>query len=398
MKTVKLGEIADLTVGFVGSMTEQYTESGVSFLRSLNIKPFEISSEDIRFISEEFNTKISKSILHEGDVVIVRTGIPGTCAVVPKEYDGCNCSDIVIVHPNNELVDSTYLAGFINFWGQKQVENNKVGAIQKHFNVHTAEEMLITLPEIDVQRKIAMLLNDINGKIKNNQKINDNLYASIEAKYNQYFLQYNFYNNNKPYKDNGGKMKWSNELNKEIPYKWSVKPLQDVCALQYGYPLSTDLFSSDGLPVIRIRDIESNSFSAKTTEQIDNCYYTEPQDLLIGMDGNFQMNFWHKSGYIVNQRITRIRRTTLPLLLIKNQIEPYIVAKSKNVARSTVGHLSDDDIKNLFILVPDDSLDISEYDLALEKIVQNINENDKLINLRNWLLPMLMNGQAIIAD
>ena len=177
MKTVKLGEIADLTVGFVGSMTEQYTESGVPFLRSLNIKPFEISRDDIRFVSEDFNKKISKSILHEGDVVIVRTGMPGTCAVVPKEYDGCNCSDIVIVHPNNDVVDATYLAGFINFWGQKQVNNNKVGAIQKHFNVHTAEEMLITLPEIETQRKIARLLNGINGKIKNNQKINDNLVA-----------------------------------------------------------------------------------------------------------------------------------------------------------------------------------------------------------------------------
>ena len=60
--------------------------------------------------------------------------------------------------------------------------------------------------------------------------------------------------------------------------------------------------------------------------------------------------------------------------------------------------LSDDDIKNLFVIVPDNSLDVSEYDLALGRIIHNINENDKLTSLRDWLLPMLMNGQAIITD
>ena len=60
-------------------------------------------------------------------------------------------------------------------WGKKQVENNKVGAIQKHFNVKSAEEMLIDLPDIEYQNKIAKVLRDINDKILNNEKINDYL-------------------------------------------------------------------------------------------------------------------------------------------------------------------------------------------------------------------------------
>ena len=141
-KFVKLSSIAELTVGFVGTMAKHYEDEGIPFLRSLNIKPFKIIGDDMKYVSAEFSNSLSKSILHKGDVVIVRTGIPGTCCVVPAEYDGCNCSDVVIVHPNTELVNPHYLAAYINVWGQRQIANNKVGAIQQHFNVHSAEEML----------------------------------------------------------------------------------------------------------------------------------------------------------------------------------------------------------------------------------------------------------------
>lgn len=92
-KFVKLSSIAELTVGFVGTMAKHYEDEGIPFLRSLNIKPFKIISDDMKYVSAEFSNSLSKSILHKGDVVIVRTGIPGTCCVVPAEYDGCNCSD-----------------------------------------------------------------------------------------------------------------------------------------------------------------------------------------------------------------------------------------------------------------------------------------------------------------
>jgi len=174
-KFVKLSEVADLTVGFVGTMAEHYETSGIPFLRSLNIKPFFIDNTDIKYISESFNNKLSKSILHTDDVVIVRTGLPGTCCVVPKQYDGCNCSDVVIVRPDKNKVDPHYLAAYINVWGQRQIHNNRVGAVQKHFNVHSAEELLILLPDIETQRKTAAFIKNLNGLILNNNQINDNL-------------------------------------------------------------------------------------------------------------------------------------------------------------------------------------------------------------------------------
>jgi len=175
LKFIKMKEIATLTVGYVGNMAKQYVDRGVSFLRSLNIKPFYIDNNDIKFVSESFSNTIRKSILRKNDVVIVRTGIPGTCCVIPDEYDGCNCSDLVIVHPDTSKVNPMYLCAYINIWGQKQIQNNKVGAIQQHFNIRTAEEMLIALPDIQQQNSIARIIENLNDKMFINRKINDNL-------------------------------------------------------------------------------------------------------------------------------------------------------------------------------------------------------------------------------
>lgn len=396
MKRTKLSDIASLTVGFVGTMTQHYVDSGIPFLRSLNIKPFYIDNTDLKYISASFSEELSKSILNENDIVIVRTGIPGTCCVVPKEYDGCNCADVVIVHPYFSKVNPYYLAAYINIWGQKQILNNKVGAIQQHFNVHTAEEMLVFLPDKETQDHVANLICSVNEKIQVNERLCAELEAMAKALYDYWFVQFDFPDENgKPYRTSGGAMEWCQELGREVPKGWKVRRLPEVSSVQYGFPLSTEKFSSTGNRVVRIRDIIDNSYSALTNEAVGNEYFTQEDDLLVGMDGNFQMNYWTRNGDIVNQRITRIRKTVIPIMLIKMQIQPYITAKIDTVARSTVGHLGDADFSERYILVPE-GLDIDIFDAYLSKIVSLRKENQELSDLRDWLLPMLMNGQAFI--
>ena len=226
---VKLKDIADLTVGYVGNMTKEYIETGVPFFRSLNIKPFYIDKSDLLYISSEFNEKIKKSKLMTGDLVIVRTGQPGTCCVVPQEFDGCNCSDLVIVRPDKKLVNPYYLEAYINFMAQKQINNHQVGAIQKHFNVGSAKEMLVYLPDREKQEKIANLVRRINSKIELNNKINTELESMAKTLYDYWFLQFEFPNEEgKPYKSSGGKMVWNEELKREIPEGWEVVTLNNV--------------------------------------------------------------------------------------------------------------------------------------------------------------------------
>lgn len=151
----------DVTVGHVGPMKTQYRESGVPFLRSQNIRPFEVSMDNARFIDEAFHRALKKSQLRPGDLAIVRTGYPGTAAVIPAELPDSNCSDLVIVRPGKE-VNPHFLAAFFNSaFGKQLVLGKIVGAAQKHFNVTAAKEVMLNVPPIMEQRSLVAKLYNL---------------------------------------------------------------------------------------------------------------------------------------------------------------------------------------------------------------------------------------------
>ena len=275
---------------------------------------------------------------------------------------------------------------------KQQIQKRTIGSIQDNINIDYLTLLQFRIP--DYQNKIVGLLSGIDKKILLNNRVNATLEAMAKTLYDYWFVQFDFPDEKgRPYKTSGGKMVYNEELGREIPAGWEVVPLPQVASLQYGYPLSTDMFCNEGIPVIRIRDIIDNSTSASTNESVHVQYLTEKGDLLVGMDGNFQMNYWTRDGEIVNQRITRIRKKEIPIMIIRFQIEPFITAKITNVARSTVGHLGDTDFKERLIIVPS-NLDMSVFDTVIDKIISYRNENHRLAALRDWLLPMLMNGQV----
>ena len=175
-KEVTLDEIADLTVGFVGETATHYVDEGVRFIRSMNVEPFYINNNDPKFINQEFHNRIKKSELNTGDVVIVRTGKPGACAVIPPKTDEWNCADLVVVKPKHGYVNSAYLAAFINL-AYGVINAHLVGAVQQHFNVGSAKKLKIKLPSMDVQNKVGRFIDNINEKIETNKEINENLVA-----------------------------------------------------------------------------------------------------------------------------------------------------------------------------------------------------------------------------
>ena len=279
---------------------------------------------------------------------------------------------------------------------QGYLKSMTTGSTIHHISLETMRNFLFELPPRDVQDCIAGVLSTLDAKIDNNIHLCAELEAMAKTLYDYWFVQFDFPDENgKPYRTSGGAMEWCQEMGREVPKGWKVRRLPEVSSVQYGFPLSTEQFSSTGNRVVRIRDIIDNSYSALTNEAVGNEYFTQEGDLLVGMDGNFQMNYWTRSGDIVNQRITRIRKTVIPIMLIKMQIQPYITAKIDTVARSTVGHLGDADFSERYVLVPE-SLDIEIFDAYLSKIISLRKESQELSDLRDWILPMLMNGQARI--
>lgn len=161
-RSVRLGEVADdVTVGHVGPMISEYQEAGIPFLRSLNVEPFRINTNDLRHISPNFNQRLRKSELRPGDVVIVRTGKPGTCSVIPESLPIANCSDLVIVRPSHDI-DARFLMYYVNSAATGHIAAHLVGAVQQHFNVASARQLQILLPSIDEQRAIAHILGTLD--------------------------------------------------------------------------------------------------------------------------------------------------------------------------------------------------------------------------------------------
>ncbi|MEF3074900.1 restriction endonuclease subunit S [Methylobacter sp. Wu1] len=144
----------EITVGFVGKMSDKYQELGVKFLRSQNVRAFRFNPENLLYISEDFHKEIYKSRLEAGDLAIVRSGAPGTTCVIPEELGDANCSDLVIVRPNDQLLPEYGCVYMNSSVAQQNVIANQVGVAQQHFNVGSMKNMPISLPSIPEQQEI----------------------------------------------------------------------------------------------------------------------------------------------------------------------------------------------------------------------------------------------------
>lgn len=186
----ELEEIAnEVTVGFVGSMAREYIADGIPFLRSLNIEPFRINTKDLKFISPNFHAKISKSSLHPGDVVIVRTGKPGTCAVIPEWLQSANCSDLVIVRCA-DCIRPRFLCYWINSAASHHISSHLVGAVQQHFNVAAAKKMQVLVPSLRKQDQIITILGSIDDRITLLSETNVTLEAIAQALFKSWFVDF----------------------------------------------------------------------------------------------------------------------------------------------------------------------------------------------------------------
>ncbi|WP_084435618.1 restriction endonuclease subunit S [Desulfomicrobium escambiense] len=151
-----------IMVGIVIRPTQYYVSNGVPAFRSANIREDGINDLDLVFISEESNALLAKSQTRTGDVLTVRTGYPGTSAVVYSRHEGCNCIDLLITRPSKKL-DSEWLAIWVNSpSGKEQVLRNQGGLAQKHFNVGDMRNLVVALPPLPEQRAIAEALSDVD--------------------------------------------------------------------------------------------------------------------------------------------------------------------------------------------------------------------------------------------
>ena len=186
---VDVKDIAYVQVGVVIKPAQYYTdkEHGTRTFRSLNIGPMYVKDADWVYFSEEGNRKNQKSILKENDLLVVRSGAPGTACVVTEEYAGCNAVDVIIAHPDLTKVNPFFLCAYTNLpHGKKQIDEGVGGAAQQHFNVEKYNKMRIILPPLEMQKKYKMFLEQVNKSklsIKKSLEQVETLKKSLMQKY-----------------------------------------------------------------------------------------------------------------------------------------------------------------------------------------------------------------------
>ncbi|WP_164661334.1 restriction endonuclease subunit S [Tropicibacter sp. Alg240-R139] len=150
-----------ISVGIVVKPKDYYVPEGqgTRAFRSANVREGYVEDSNWVYISDGGNRKNKKSVLATGDILIVRTGYPGTACVVPPEYAGSNCIDIIFARPDQSKVLPEYLCAFTNSeHGKRQILDGQGGLAQQHFNVGAYKELLLPLPPLREQRKIAEIL------------------------------------------------------------------------------------------------------------------------------------------------------------------------------------------------------------------------------------------------
>lgn len=187
---VNVSDIADAGVGVVIKPAQYYVteECGIKAFRSLNIGEMYIKDSDWVYFSAEGNESNKKSQLHENDLLIVRSGAPGTSCVVTKEFEGCNAVDVIIAHPDLSKVNPWYLCAYINYpHGKKQIEEGTGGAAQQHFNVGKCNNLKVLLPPLEPQNQFAAFVERVNQQKQTVQQSLEKLELMKKALMQEYF-------------------------------------------------------------------------------------------------------------------------------------------------------------------------------------------------------------------
>lgn len=164
-----------ICVGIVIQPTKYYVEDGIPAFRSANVREYGVEPTNFVYISPESNDLLSKSQIKEGDLITVRTGYPGTSAVVPKEFSGSNCVDILISTPG-PLVDPNFLCSWVNSsFGKGQVLRLQGGMAQQHFNVGEMKDLRVVVPSMEEQVAISRKIQSSMSRILTEQSMLEKL-------------------------------------------------------------------------------------------------------------------------------------------------------------------------------------------------------------------------------
>lgn len=404
MRKVKLGEVLDVKRGMSLS-GEFYSETGEKIRLTLG---------NFNYPGGGFKKNTSKTdlfftgpvkpeyILKKGDIITPLTeqvaGLLGETARIPEDNLYIQSGDIGLVLPDEIQLNKDFAYYLIS----SPIVKKQLGAAAQQTKIrHTSPDAIkaceVYLPNLEDQAKIAAILDALNAKIENNNAICAELEAMAKLLYDYWFVQFDFPDENgKPYKSSGGKMVWSEELKREIPEGWEACNIGEILQFQKGkipdsltaqpneenqYPYLTIDVANGGMPEFCTRD-RMPFCNGETIMVMDGAASGDVYVGNIGVLGStFAMLIPKRKG-ITNAMIYWVLRANQSLY------------KRANTG-STVPHANRGFIEAMSVCIPRNLQFFTKaFDDIQSLIVCAKEENRELASLRDFLLPMLMNGQV----
>jgi type I restriction enzyme S subunit len=376
-----LRDLVTLKQGFALNKKSQHYLSGDNTgLPLLKISDL-INGTETLFVK---NTIPEQFLVTPSEIIYSRTGQVGLAFMGKSGVVYNNCFKVI----PNEKLDSVFIFHWLNSKPIRDyIKSLATGAAQPDLNHDAFKSVKINLPPLQTQKRIASILSAYDDLIENNLKRIKLLEETAQNIYKEWFVNFRFPNyENTPINQETG-----------LPEGWEKVNLYDFAEVKMGFPFKADDFNEAniGKPAIRIRDIPNNWTKTYTTQEVSEDYTVEQGDILIGMDGFFYLEIWGgQKGYLV-QRVCRLRsfQKELQGFLFEALREP-IKYYEKTISGATVAHLGAKHLKEIFITVPKGVLIIEQLGvfnkIANQKITL-LNQNQKLKEARDILLPRLMN-------
>ena len=347
-----------------------------------------------------------------GDILITRTSetideLAMSC-VAAKNYPGATYSGFTKrLRPKTEgIAYHKYLAFYLRGkLFRKAVTNNAFMTLRASFNEDIFSFLSLYLPEYKEQVKIGDMLYLMEQKIQLNKSICSELESMAKTLYDYWFVQFDFPDENgRPYRASGGEMVWNPQLKREIPKGWEVGNLYSIAdfvnglACQKYRPKDGD----PGLPVIKIKEMHDGitADTEKVSAHIPEKNKVIDGDVLFSWSATLEVMYWFGGNGGLNQHIFKVNpKSYFSKEYVFEQLSAYVInfVKMAEARKTTMGHITTDHLEQSRIVLPPEAI-IEKITLLLHpihtKIGQLNQENRELIKLRDWLLPMLMNGQA----
>jgi len=404
LKKYLLKDIAVTQTGPFGSQLheEDYVNNGTPIVTVEHLGDLGFSLIKLPLVSDVDKTRLKKYILKEGDIVFSRVGSIDRCTYVSKKEEGWLFSGRCLRVRFNEKADARFISFYFRQkYFKEMMLNISVGATMPSLNTALMDNILLFLPSKETQQKVASVLSSIDSKIELNNRINTELETMAKTLYDYWFVQFDFPDaNGKPYKTSGGKMVWNKELKREIPERWKVLDLHEIAKCIMGQSPKGESYNQNyiGTPLLNgPADYENGALKGRT-------YTTEPtrlcqkDDLVLCIRATIGNLVYSEQEFCLGRGVAAVRPnekriSELVYFLLLQEIERFKIQATGSII---VGITKDDLIESK-CLIPDDELIDTFHKLIkpqFDKIRINIKENQKLTELRDWLLPMLMNGQV----